>query len=86
MTQTKDVNADPEVGEEVSIELAMPRASARLEVRVTSGANQEPLKDATLTLRCQNPASVTVGEQGTSSIGDQRITTSDSLGKLGIPI
>lgn len=80
MTQTKDVSADPEVGKEVSIELAMPRASVQLVVRVTSGANQEPLKDATLTLRCQNPASATVGDQGTNSIGDHRITTSDSLG------
>ena len=76
VTQTKDVSADPEVGKEVSIELAMPRASVQLVVRVTSGANQEPLKDATLTLRCQNPASATVGDQGTNSIGDHRISTS----------
>ena len=68
VTQTKDVDAGREVGREVSLELAMPRASVRLVVRVNSGANQEPLKDATLTLRCQNPASATVGDQGTNSI------------------
>ena len=55
--------------EEVSIEMVMPRATVQLAVRVTSGADQEPLKGATLTLRCRNPPSATVGDQQQSDEG-----------------
>ena len=48
--------------------MTMPRATVHLEVRVTSGADKEPVKDATLTLRCRNPPSITVGNQGSSSL------------------
>ena len=67
MTQKKFVTS--EIGqEEVQVEMTMPRATVHLEVRVITGTNKEPLKDATVTLRCRNPLSTTVGNQGSISL------------------
>ena len=48
--------------------MVMPRAYEHLAVGVTSGADRNPLMDATLTLRCRNPPSATVGNQGRYSV------------------